>query len=67
MSSKRINGLDDFSRKLLEEILNPFMPIESRIRSKTLALTNETINAINACDTAVSKSLKENIPLPKET
>lgn len=67
MSSKRLKGLDEFSRKLLEEIIFPFMPIQSSIRSKTLVLTNETLKAISDVEIAVQHAQKLNLQLPKST
>ena len=67
MSSKKLKGISETSRKLLEEIIKPFMPIETRIRSKTLVLTEKTTQTINKANSAAKYANKEKIPIPKST
>jgi hypothetical protein len=66
-SVTKLKLLNDASKKSLEEIIAPFMSIETTIRSKNLVLTKKTLDIIQKAHSAVNHAIKEKIPLPKST
>ena len=62
-----IKGLSDVQQKMLEQIIDSYMTIETSMKKKGLVLTDELSTIIKQSSIAYDLALKNNLSLPKST
>ena len=62
-----VKGITDIQQRQLEEVISPYMLIETNIKKGGLNLSPETLSIIKEAKDLVDFVAKENLQLPKST
>ena len=62
-----LKGISDIQQRQIEELIAPFMTIETNLKKNGLNLSAETISTIKESKKVAEFATKENIQLPKST
>ena len=62
-----LKGISDVQQRQMEELIAPFMTIETNLKKNGITLSSETLSTIKEAKNVAEFAVKENLQLPKST